>query len=342
MNQPRDLTGIEPTDPSTLTKKDFTSDQEVRWCPGCGDYAILAQVQRTLPKLGVPRENHVVVAGIGCSSRFPYYMETYGIHSVHGRAPALATGVKATRPELMVWVITGDGDGLSIGGNHLMHALRRNVDLKILLFNNRIYGLTKGQYSPTSEPGKRTASTPVGSIDYPVDPLRFVLGAGAGFVARVVDIDAKHFQTVLERAAKHHGATFIEIYQNCPIYNDDAFVQLTDKKTRPKYALYLEHGAKLVFGPDNEHGIAVDGSMNPIVVPADDPRVLVHDEGSEMLALVLSRLDGPEMPTPLGVIRAVERPTYEELLVEQVEAQKQGRPGALQELLESGETWEVR
>ena len=339
MNQPHPA--LESTDPALLTRKNLQSDQEVRWCPGCGDYSILAQVQRTLPSLGIPREKHVFVGGIGCSSRFPYYMETYGIHSIHGRAPAVATGIKSANPDLTVWVITGDGDGMSIGANHLMHTLRRNVDLNILLFNNRIYGLTKGQYSPTSEPGKRTTSTPVGSIDHPVDPLRFALGAGATFVARAIDIDAKAFQGVIERAAKHEGTSFVEIYQNCPIYNDDAFVQLSDKKSRPKHALYLEHGKPMLFGPDREFGIALDAALSPEVVRADDPRVLVHDEQSEIQALVLSRMTGDELPTPLGILRAVSRPTYERLLNEQVAAQQQSRAQTVQQLLEAGSTWTV-
>ncbi|MEM9192339.1 MAG: 2-oxoacid:ferredoxin oxidoreductase subunit beta [Myxococcota bacterium] len=332
---------FEHTDPSDLTKKDFTSDQEVRWCPGCGDYSILAQVQRTLPTLGVPREKHVVVGGIGCSSRFPYYMDTYGLHTIHGRAPAFATGIKTSRPELMVWVITGDGDGLSIGGNHLLHVLRRNVNLNILLFNNRIYGLTKGQYSPTSPEGIRTASTPVGSVDHPVDPLRFTLGAGATFVARVVDVDAKHFQEILKRAAAHEGTSFVEILQNCPIYNDGAFAQLADRKQRPEHALYLRHGEKLVFGPEKEHGLAMDETFQPKVVAADDPAVLSHDETSEAMAQFLSRCAANGLPTPLGVIRAVEKSTYETAVNAQIDEQREKRATTLQALLETGGTWTV-
>jgi 2-oxoglutarate ferredoxin oxidoreductase subunit beta len=330
------------TDAPKLTRKDFTSDQEVRWCPGCGDYSILAQVQRTLPDLGLPREKYVVVAGIGCSSRFPYYMNTYGIHTIHGRAPAFATGVKSANPDLSVWLITGDGDGLSIGGNHLLHILRRNVEVRILLFNNRIYGLTKGQYSPTSPIGKRTGSTPFGSIDHPVDPIRFALGADASFVARVVDVDAKQFQSILTRAAMHRGTAFVEIYQNCPIFNDDAFIQLADKKQRPDHALYLEHGEKMLFGPDKDKGIAYDAVMLPRVVAADDPAVLVHDETNLMMAQMLALMEGiPGLPTPLGVFRAVDRPTYERQLNEQVEAQKALKTLTIQEVLESGETWTV-
>jgi 2-oxoglutarate ferredoxin oxidoreductase subunit beta len=324
-----------------LTKKDFESDQEVRWCPGCGDYSILAQVQRTMPELGIARENHVVVAGIGCSSRFPYYMNTYGLHGIHGRAPAIATGLKAARPELTIWVVTGDGDGLSIGGNHLMHACRRNVDLKIMLFNNRIYGLTKGQYSPTSEPGKRTASTPYGSVDYPLDPVLFALSSGATFVARTLDIDAKGFQGILKRMHEHRGASFLEILQNCPIYNDDAFVHLSDKKARPRNALMLEHGKKMIFGAENELGIALSADMRLAIVKADDPSVLVHDETNETMATLLGRMSGMSgFPVPLGVFYRAERPTYEAMVSEQIAKQRE-RGGTLQGLLEAGETWTV-
>ena len=327
--------------PTALTQKDFKSDQEVRWCPGCGDYSILAQVQRTLPRLDVRKENYVFVGGIGCAARFPYYMNTYGVHGIHGRAPAIATGIKAMRPELDVWVITGDGDSMSIGGNHLMHVLRRNVGVRILLFNNRVYGLTKGQYSPTSLVGARTKSTPQGSIDYPVDPVRFALGCSAGFVARVIDVDAKHFQAVIERAALHRGTTLVEIYQNCPIFNDGAYAPLTDKGTKDDRLLYLEHGKKLVFGKNGEKGIAMDRDGRPRVVEGTSDEVLVHDETNETLSLFLSRFEGTDLPTPVGVFRAVERPTYEALLRDQVEQQRQSRGGTLQALLESGETWTV-
>ncbi len=328
-------------DVSTLTAKDFKSDQEVRWCPGCGDYSIIAQVQRTLPNLGIPREKYVFVAGIGCSSRFPYYMNTYGIHGIHGRAPAIATGIKVLRPDLSVWVITGDGDALSIGGNHMLHVLRRNVDVKILLFNNRIYGLTKGQYSPTSPTGTRTKSSPVGSIDYPVDPVRFALGCGGGFVARVIDVDAKHFQGVLSRAATHRGAAFLEIYQNCPIFNDGAFAQLTDKAQKDQRVLYVEHGKRMVFGKNGEHGIAMTPDLTPRVVPGDSEEVVVHDETNEMISLFLSRFEGPDLPVPVGVLHAVERPSYDAMLDEQVERQRTERATTLQAVLESGETWTV-
>jgi 2-oxoglutarate ferredoxin oxidoreductase subunit beta len=339
MSQPHPA--FDAAETKALTKKDFESDQEVRWCPGCGDYSILAQVQRTMPELGIARENHVVVAGIGCSSRFPYYMNTYGLHGIHGRAPAIATGLKAARPELTIWVVTGDGDGLSIGGNHLMHACRRNVDLKIMLFNNRIYGLTKGQYSPTSETGKRTASTPYGSVDYPLDPVLFALSSGATFVARTLDIDAKGFQGILKRMHQHHGASFLEILQNCPIYNDDAFVHLTDKKARPRNALMLEHGKKMIFGAENESGIALSSDMRLTIVKADDPAVLVHDETNETMATLLGRMSGMSgMPVPLGVFYRVERPTYETMVSEQIAKQRE-RGGTIQGLLEAGETWTV-
>ena len=332
---------VPTVDPSALTQKDFKSDQEVRWCPGCGDYSILAQMQRTLPRLDIAREKYVFVGGIGCAARFPYYMNTYGVHGIHGRAPAIATGIKAVRPDLSVWVITGDGDSMSIGGNHLLHVLRRNVNVKIMLFNNRVYGLTKGQYSPTSLVGTRTKSTPQGSIDYPVDPVRFALGCGAGFVARVIDIDAKHFQAVIERAAHHTGTTLVEIYQNCPIFNDGAFATLTDKSTKDDHLLYVEHGKKMIFGKNGDKGIAMDREGRARVVDATSDDVVVHDEASDILALFLSRLDGPELPTPVGVFRAVERAPYETLMNEQIERQRAARGGTVQQLLESGETWRV-
>ncbi len=325
-----------------LTRKDLASDQEVRWCPGCGDYSILAQVQRTLPELGIAKENFVVVAGIGCSSRFPYYMDTYGLHTIHGRAPAFATGIKSANPELSVWMVTGDGDGLSIGGNHLFHVIRRNVDIQLLLFNNRIYGLTKGQYSPTSPVNTRSSSSPFGSLDHPTEPMRFALGADASFLARVIDVDAKPFQKILRRAADHRGTSFVEIYQNCPIYNDGAFVQLEDRKQRPQHALYLEHGEKMLFGADKEHGIAIDARMTAKVVAADDPGILVHDETNPMIAQLLAHMSSlPAMPTPLGVLHAVSRPTYDQQLNDQVKAQREAKTLSLQEVLEAGETWTV-
>ena len=331
------------TDPSTLKLKDFQSDQDVRWCPGCGDYSILANVQRALPGLGIPKENFVFVSGIGCSSRFPYYMNTYGMHTIHGRAPAVATGIKSARPDLSVWVITGDGDALSIGGNHFLHVLGRNVDIKYILFNNRIYGLTKGQYSPTSELGKKTKSTPLGSIDYPIDPVSMALGAGATFVARTVDVDAAGFQQVLASAATHKGTAFIEVYQNCNIFNDGAFVQIQDKKTRPSHALLLEHGKAMRFGEKGEKGIVLDAQGQPQVVDVSavgEDKLLVHDETSDTLPFVISRMKPPHFPTPVGVIRKVQLPSYDQMLNEQVAGQAHRRK-SVQELLNSGETWRV-
>jgi len=336
-------------DAPTLTRKDLQSDQEVRWCPGCGDYAVLAAVQSIMPELGVPKERIVVVSGIGCSSRFPYYMETFGFHTIHGRAPTIASGLKATRPDLSVWVVTGDGDALSIGGNHFIHCLRRNVDLKILLFNNRIYGLTKGQYSPTSEPGKRTKSTPLGSIDNPFDPLSLALGAGATFVARSVDVFQAHLKDTLRRAAAHRGSAFVEILQNCNIFNDHAWAALTDKENRERQGLYLEHGRPLVFGAAEERrGIRLDpGTFRLEVVPLGDgfgeEDCLVWDERrpEPALAFLLAgQRDG--FPTPLGVLRAVETPTYDAGVVAQIErARERGGDGTLEELLHGGETWTV-
>ncbi len=333
------------TDATALTRKDFATDQDVRWCPGCGDYAILAQVQRTLPTLGIPKENFVFISGIGCSSRFPYYMDTYGMHTIHGRAPAFASGIKCTNRDLNVWMITGDGDSLSIGGNHLIHILRRNVGVKILQFNNQIYGLTKGQYSPTSEQGKRTKSTPMGSLDYPFNPISVALGADATFVARCVAVDAKHMQEMLRRAAAHDGTAFIEIYQNCNIFNDGAFVHVGDRKQRPKNELRLEHGKPLIFGENKEKGIAIDAGMNPVVVDVADygeENLLVHDEGNRAMAFLLSRLTHPDFPTPTGVFRSVERTPYDELLVAQVEEAKTKRSGlSVQDAIEDAHIWEV-
>jgi 2-oxoglutarate ferredoxin oxidoreductase subunit beta len=332
----------------TLSRKDFVSDQEVRWCPGCGDYAILAAVQGIMPELGVPREKIVFVSGIGCSSRFPYYMDTYGVHGIHGRAPAIATGIATARPDLQVWVVTGDGDGLSIGGNHLIHALRRNVNLKILLFNNQIYGLTKGQYSPTSEQGKVTKSTPFGSLEHPFNPVSVALGAEASFVARSMDVERKHLPEILRRAAAHRGSAFVEIYQNCNIFNDGAFLALSSKDGASTNRIYLKHGEPILFGREKERGL----HMTPhgrveIVNVADFPKekLLVHDEHREdpSLAFALSRVaDGPTMPTPLGVFRDVQRPVYGDGMEAQLRnaAEQQG-PGDLSRLLESGDTWVV-
>ncbi|MDD9946908.1 MAG: 2-oxoacid:ferredoxin oxidoreductase subunit beta [Myxococcales bacterium] len=331
------------TDPSGQTKKDFASDVDPRWCPGCGDYSILAQVQKVLPGLGIPKENYVFVSGIGCSSRFPYYMDTYGIHSIHGRGPAFATGIKSQRPDLSVWLITGDGDGLSIGGNHFIHLMRRNVDVNVLLFNNRIYGLTKGQYSPTSQLGTKAKSTPMGSIDYPLDPIHVALGAGATFVARTLDTHLKHLPEILKRGAEHKGTSFIEIYQNCPIFNDGEFVQLTDKTRREDTTLELEHGKPMRFGKQREKGIVLDGSLNPQVVDVaevGEDRLMVFDETNEMCSLVVSRLTGPDVPTPIGVMRAVERPTYEHLLNEQLTTAGHAAGKGVQDLLNQGK-WVV-
>jgi 2-oxoglutarate/2-oxoacid ferredoxin oxidoreductase subunit beta len=334
---------ITPTDPSAQTKKDFTSDQEVRWCPGCGDYSILAQVQRVLPSFGIPKEKYVFVSGIGCSSRFPYYMDTYGMHSIHGRAPAIATGIKTVNPELAVWVVTGDGDGLSIGGNHFMHVLRRNVDVKLLMFNNQIYGLTKGQYSPTSPVGKKAKSTPMGSVDYPVDPVSLALGAGATFVARTLDVNVQHIQEILKRANAHKGTAFVEIYQNCNIFNDGAFAQLTEKETKAERTIELVHGQPMRFGKNKERGIALGPNLQPRVVNVADhgeANLLVHDETNEFCSLVASRLGPPDFPTPIGVFRAVERPSYDELVNQQVERASAGKRSSVQDLLDVG-AWTV-
>jgi 2-oxoglutarate/2-oxoacid ferredoxin oxidoreductase subunit beta len=330
------------------TKKDWSSDQEVRWCPGCGDYSILTALQMLMPELGVRRENTVFISGIGCSSRFPYYMNTYGIHSIHGRAPAIATGLAVARPDLDVFVITGDGDGLSIGGNHLIHALRRNVNLTILLFNNQIYGLTKGQYSPTSELGKITKSTPFGSVDTPFNPVSLALGAEATFVARTHDMDRKHMMETFRRAHAHRGAAFVEIYQNCNVFNDGAFEQITSKEARGKNLIPLVHGEPIRFGDDGEMGVmmAKDGRLKIVQVDeVGEDHILVHDERREPagLAFQLSHLArGPYEPTPIGVFRAVERPAYGDLVAQQlVAAAEKSGPGDMAALLRSGGTWEV-
>ncbi|HEY8454693.1 MAG TPA: 2-oxoacid:ferredoxin oxidoreductase subunit beta [Actinopolymorphaceae bacterium] len=344
------LRGV-PTSDQPQSRKDYTSDQEVRWCPGCGDYAILATVQGFLPELGLKRENIVFISGIGCSSRFPYYLNTYGLHGIHGRAPAIATGLATTRPDLSVWVVTGDGDGLSIGGNHLIHALRRNVNLKILLFNNRIYGLTKGQYSPTSEMGKITKSTPMGSLDAPFNPVSLALGAEATFVARTIDTDRKHLTSVLKAAVTHRGAALVEIYQNCNIYNDGAFEILKNKETADEALIRLEHGQPIVFGRDRELGVVRDPSTGglriaPIAEVGEDA-VLVHDVAAEdpTTAFGLSRLsDAQELRhSPIGIFRQVSRPTYDDLVREQLEeARKSDRgPTDLAALLRGTDTWTV-
>jgi 2-oxoglutarate ferredoxin oxidoreductase subunit beta len=332
----------------TLTAKDLASDQEVRWCPGCGDYSILAQMKKAMAPLGIPREKMVFISGIGCSSRFPYYMNTYGFHTIHGRAPTFATGLKAARPDLSVWVITGDGDGLSIGGNHLIHAIRRNVDLKIILFNNEIYGLTKGQYSPTSRIGTRTKSSPLGSIDNPLHPLSLAIGAEATFVARTVDTDIHHLTAMLQRAAAHKGSAFIEVYQNCKIFNDGVFEYATDKGIKADNTLYLEHGKPLIFGKDRNKGIRLHG-LDPEVVQlgngitVDD--LLIHDERAEepSLAYLLSRMVYPRFPECIGIFRAVERPTYDDLVNKQLEdVVKAKGKGKLEDLFASDDTWVVQ
>ncbi len=333
--------------PQKYSAKDFQSDQDVRWCPGCGDYSILAQVQRVMPELNVPKHKMVFVSGIGCSSRFPYYMDTYGFHSIHGRAPAIASGLKIARPDLMVWVATGDGDGLSIGGNHLIHTCRRNVDLKILLFNNQIYGLTKGQYSPTSEFGKVTKSTPFGSVDQPFNPLLVALGAESSFVARTLDRDPKHMQYVIKRAAEHKGTSFVEIYQNCNVFNDGAFFTYTEKDTKDDNVVFIEHGKPMVFGKEKDKGVKLDG-FTPTVVSLKDGKysvndLMVHNEKDTMLSFILARMSSiPELPRPVGVVYAVERPLYDVEVERQILAaiQKQGE-GNLEELLNHGETWTI-
>ncbi|REK09195.1 MAG: 2-oxoacid:ferredoxin oxidoreductase subunit beta [Actinobacteria bacterium] len=333
------------TTPS-YTRSDFQTDQEVRWCPGCGDYTILASVQQFLAGLGRAREEFVFISGIGCSSRFPYYMNTYGMHSIHGRAPAIATGVAATRPELSVWVITGDGDGLSIGGNHLIHALRRNVNIKILLFNNQIYGLTKGQYSPTSEPGKTTKSSPFGSIDYPFNPISLALGAEASFVARTLDMDRNHTQAILQAAYEHEGASFIEIYQNCNVFNDKAFIQVTGKEERVHNRIDLEHGKPIVFDGGAKAVVLRGGQATVVDSNSVDPSaILVHDETrpDPSVAFALSRIShGPYGPTPLGIFRNVNRPTYDEEFNDQVaKAKERSGEGDLGKLITSRGTWTV-
>ncbi|MCA9099843.1 MAG: 2-oxoacid:ferredoxin oxidoreductase subunit beta [Pirellulales bacterium] len=331
-----------------LTASDFASDQDVRWCPGCGDYAILAQMKKTLAQVGASQENTVFISGIGCSSRFPYYMNTYGMHSIHGRAPAVATGLKVARPDLNVWVITGDGDGLSIGGNHLIHAIRRNLDINIILFNNRIYGLTKGQYSPTSPLGKVTKSSPVGAIDNPLHPLSIAIGAEASFVARSIDVNIKHLGMVLKRASEHRGTSFVEVYQNCLVFNDGAFSHTTDRATKSDATLELEHGKPMIFGKNREKGIRLNG-MDPEVVELGkgitEDDLLFHDEQAPepTLAYLLSRMNYPEFPEPIGVYRAIDQPRYDALINEQVEEVTKAKgEGSLEKLFHSGETWTIQ
>ena len=336
----------------TLTAKDFTTDQEVRWCPGCGDYSILAQVQKIMPGIGVPKENIVIISGIGCSSRFPYYMNTYGMHSIHGRATSIASGLKASRPELSIWIVTGDGDSLSIGGNHTMHLLRRNFDVNILLFNNQIYGLTKGQYSPTSEPQKITKSTPFGSIDHPYNPLALAMGADATFVARSMDRDPKHLQAMLNRSHQHKGTSLLEIYQNCNIFNDGAFEIFTEKKTKADTALFLEKGKPLVFGATQNMGIRLDG-LKPVVVElgaefsAND--LWIHDDKDFYKAQTLVRMfddptqSGQYFPRPFGVFYETDRACYEDVMQMQIDETIAAKgPGDLDRLLRGREVWEIQ
>jgi 2-oxoglutarate/2-oxoacid ferredoxin oxidoreductase subunit beta len=331
-----------------LSPSDYASGQEVRWCPGCGDYSILAQMKKVLSNLGIPREKLVFISGIGCSSRFPYYLNTYGMHSIHGRAPAIATGLKSTRPDLSVWVITGDGDGLSIGGNHLIHCIRRNLDINIILFNNRIYGLTKGQSSPTSPLGKVTKSTPMGSIDNPLHILSVAIGCEATFVARTVDVHTQHLGSMLQRAAEHRGTSFVEVYQNCVVFYDGAFEYATERELRSDATLELQHGKPLVFGKNRDKGIRLNGLEPEIVTLGNgitEKDLLVHDEKSAepSLAYLLSRMHNPEFPEPIGVFRAVDRPKYDELLNLQVEeATRTQGAGDLDKLFRSGDTWTVK
>jgi len=329
-----------------LSRKDFVSDQTVRWCPGCGDYAILAQMQKVLPDLGIAKENIVFISGIGYSSRFPYYMNTYGIHSIHGRAPTLATGLKLANPELSVWIITGDGDGLSIGGNHLLHALRRNVDINIILFNNRIYGLTKGQYSPTSLQGHKTKSSPMGSVEQPLNPMSVAIGAEATFVARTIDTNVKHMAGILKRAAAHKGTSFVEIYQNCVIFNDGAWSYATDSKTKAENILELEHGKPMIFGKNRDKGVRLN-ELDPEVVSLDivaQEDLVVHREDAPepSLAYLLSRMRQPDFPEPIGVFRAIEKDPYERGVISQVhQAIETKGKGDLHELYANADTWQV-
>ncbi|RMG69131.1 MAG: 2-oxoacid:ferredoxin oxidoreductase subunit beta [Calditrichaeota bacterium] len=331
-----------------LTKQDFASDQEPRWCVGCGDYAILAQVKRVLPELGIPREKIVFVSGIGCSSRFPYYLNTYGLHTVHGRAPTVATGIKLANPDLSVWIVTGDGDGLSIGGNHLLHLFRRNLDVNVILFNNEIYGLTKGQFSPTSPLGKVTKSSPYGSVDAPLNPISFALGAGATFVARSIDRDTRHLAHILKRAAEHKGCSFIEVYQNCNIFNDGAFAELTSPETKLDHVLYLEHGQPLIFGKEKKRGLRLKGMNFEIVElheEEDVGQLYLHNENdfNPAAAFLLAHLtDREDYPTPVGVFRRIQEPTYEYLVHDQIQrVTDQKGKGDLAQIYMSGDVWKV-
>jgi 2-oxoglutarate ferredoxin oxidoreductase subunit beta len=329
-----------------LNRKDFVTSNDVRWCPGCGDYAILNSLQRTLPELGIPRENFAIISGIGCSSRFPYYMNTYGFHTIHGRAPTVATGVKVANPDLSVWIVTGDGDGLSIGGNHMLHLLRRNLNVTVLLFNNRIYGLTKGQYSPTSPVGTRTKTTPTGSVDHPINPLLFALGAEATFIARTIDNNPKHMVETFKAAHEHQGVSFVEIFQNCVIFNDAVWDPVYAKENRDQQLLLLEAGKPLLFGKNKEKGIRLNG-LAPEVVDANGPlanEILTHqpEHPSALYSQMLATLGLPDFPTPVGVIRQIQRPTYESLIHDQLEQAKAKKgTGTWQELLHGDSTWTV-
>ncbi len=332
------------------TAKDFSSDQDVRWCPGCGDYSILAQVQRTFPDIGVKKENIAWISGIGCSSRFPYYMGTYGFHSIHGRAPAIATGLKIARPDLSVWVATGDGDLLSIGGNHFIHSCRKNIDINLILFNNRIYGLTKGQYSPTSEKGKITKSSPYGSIDYPFNPVSMALGAEATFVARSIDREPKHLQSIIKAAASHKGLSFVEVFQNCNIFNDGAFKPLTEKGVKAENVVFLEHGKPLIFGKEKDKGVVLDNFTPRVVNLKEDnfkeDDLWIHDiyDENPIRSFILAHMnDHPGLPTPIGIFRSIEKPSLDEEIENQINTitEKKGE-GSLEKLLFSGNTWEVK
>jgi len=334
--------------PEKLTLKDFATDQEVRWCPGCGDYAILKTIQKLMPELGIPKENSVFISGIGCSSRFPYYMNTYGFHTIHGRAPAIATGLKLANPELDVWVITGDGDGLSIGGNHMIHVLRRNVDLNLLLFNNEIYGLTKGQYSPTSKVGTRSPSTPDGSVDLPLSPCTFAIGSGARFVARSIDTEMKHLTSVLTRAHAHTGTSFVEILQNCPVYNDLIFENVKNKKTAADSRLVVENGAPMIFGKENDKGLRLNTQklkLEVVTIGEDgvtEADVLVHDETNKVLAQMLVELRAPEYPIPVGVLYHRPADAYiTDVYAQRIKVRESKGSANVNDLLRSGHTWNV-
>ena len=328
-----------------LTKKDFISDQEVRWCPGCGDYAILAQVQKVFPTLGIPKENMVIVSGIGCSSRFPYYMNTYGFHSIHGRAPAIASGIKLSNPDLSVWVVTGDGDAMSIGGNHFIHVLRRNIDMNILLFNNRIYGLTKGQYSPTSEIGKVTKSTPMGSLDYPFNPPALAFGASATFIARTIDRELKHMGSMVEESSKHIGTSFLEIYQNCNIFNDGAFSNLTDKAIKSDNVIVLEENMPMLFGKEKDKGLILEGTQFRVVTLGKDyseSDILIHNPEDRNLGLILSEMTyNEDLPVPIGIFYKENKPTYDFMMTDQINRAK-NKAVDLQSIIEGPNPWNVK